>query len=193
MAAIIDRLPDEILSRIFTVSTEVPLDFYSKIDRLKYDPDMYKMIPHKRRMKPMTRMITSVCQHWNAMVHSPGNSNLWIAAASLVCGGYPYPLKDPIHQLIQFRDILTSSRQCDLDIVFLFNWDDDSWGIDDHILATRMFIHALAWLDDYTRQLRSFRVASYNNESESCVLAFMHNMGHAPGLDWFALVGPPGS
>src|ERR1700761_1364534 len=115
MMAIIDRLPDEILSRIFTVSTEVPLDFYSKIDQLKYDPDMYYTIPHKRRMQPTTRTIASVPHRWNAMAHSPGNSNLWIAAASLVCGRWSS--QDPTHQLIQFRDILRSSRQCDLDIV----------------------------------------------------------------------------
>src|ERR1700761_6253487 len=133
MAAIIDRLPDEILSGIFTMSTEVPLDFYSKIDLLKYEPDMYDMIPHKRRMKSTTRMIASVSHRWNALVHSPGNSNLWIAAASLICGRYPS--KDPIFQLIQFRDILKSSRQCDLDIVFLSNWEDPSAGLDDHALA----------------------------------------------------------
>ena len=58
--AAIDHLPDEILSGIFTRATEIPLSFHSKIYYLDYEPKMYDMCSHERRMKPATRIVSEV-------------------------------------------------------------------------------------------------------------------------------------
>src|ERR1700761_7083898 len=110
--AAIDRLPVELLDRIWTIAVEVPLDLYGT-NNLNYEYYTYTLEPHRRRMKPTTRILSMVSRQWNRRISLPCNGALWLAAATLNCLQWRSPVMD---QLVEFKKILNTSLNCDIDV-----------------------------------------------------------------------------
>src|ERR1700761_5034284 len=117
--AAIDRLPAELLDRIWTIAVEVPLDLHGTID-LNYEYYTYTLEPHRRRMKPTTRVMPLVFRRWNQRISLQCNGALWLAAATLSCLQWHASIMD---QLVEFRKILHTSFSCDIDVGKRYFWD----------------------------------------------------------------------
>src|ERR1700761_3523433 len=96
----------------WTIAVEVPLDLRGAID-LNYEYKTHTLEPHRRRMKPLTRILSLVSRRWNWRVFLPCNGPLWLAAVTLNCLQWHLPVME---QLVEFKKTLLTSFNCDLDV-----------------------------------------------------------------------------
>src|ERR1700761_8245843 len=89
----------------WTIAVEVPLDLHGAID-LNYEHKTHTLEPHRRRMKPLTRILSLVSRQWNQRVSLPCNGPLWLAAATLNCWHEHPPV---MNQLVEFKQTLGTS------------------------------------------------------------------------------------
>src|ERR1700761_3296928 len=121
----IQRLPVELLERVFTIGSETDFNVgpYSRI--------------FKRHMKPFIVKVSLVCRHWSEITHAKGKSRFWRAVLDI---GYTSPFTSPTfeHQAYEFKKVLAQSNECDL-VVWMNFWDLD-------LTTTRIMIHLLMML-----------------------------------------------
>ncbi len=92
--AFIERLPDELLSQIFTIGCEKnlsiraaskELDFYPFLaeDPFIEDAEHGNDYDGTRRPKRFTTTVMRVCRRWFSIAIAPSNSHLWLVRAAL--------------------------------------------------------------------------------------------------------------
>src|ERR1700761_6917095 len=177
----INSLPDELLCRIFTIASEVELDFRNS-PKLRWENHTHDLQNHSRRQKPVIRYVSRVSRRWNNVIERPESAHLWVSAATLTCG------KNTCLQLVEFHKILKDSNHSDLDIAW--RGEVDYIGTEPDAQEIQIFLHGLEMLLPYGRQLRSFRACIVGNEVLSCILAFVNTLGPTAGFDWFGINGP---
>ncbi len=96
--AFIDTLPDELLSRIFTIGCEKDLADPPAFNELDFYPflvedpfaDEYDIqhtsLSGTKAPKRLTRNILLTCRRWYGVAIMPSNAHLWMARVSLLGG-----------------------------------------------------------------------------------------------------------
>src|ERR1700761_3970246 len=107
----LDELPDELLLRIFTITSDMAFQESS------WDDGIPRGQPHV--MKAAVRKLQLVCRRWRALVHLKSNSHFWLTRMSLI-HHYPSPHDPSSIFLVPFFEHLNSSQGSDLRVDIIF-------------------------------------------------------------------------
>jgi hypothetical protein len=106
----IDRLPDELLSRIFTVGADdetAASDVAGKQGKLKHG----RQFP-----KAFTQTVAPVCHRWHGLTKDRANAHLWMVVASVRIGNKAPDATESCMALAKFKHIIenTENGRCDI-------------------------------------------------------------------------------
>jgi hypothetical protein len=136
-----ERVPDEIISRIFTLGAEGP-------------PSAYWPMTNHRGPAAFTGLVSLVNHRWYAITRARSNAHLWHSVAIFRCVPDEDEGYDPVDSLKYFAHTLSKSAGADLHIHVSLEAgavtfvEDVDWGVGFHFLLV-----ALRLLQPYSHQL----------------------------------------
>ncbi len=178
----INSLPDELLSRIFTVGCEKNLEgrtpsqemdffpFVAEPPFLDEDPEGEDYASGRRRPKPFTRAAMLVCRRWCGIAMTLSNAHLWTTRIGLTCHS-----KDIAVDFTKFLSALDGSRGSDLDVKIYFPSSSK---------CSPLVSHALTRLNRHKSQLKGMIFHAGSFPLLFCVFRFLLNIGGASRLEW---------
>jgi hypothetical protein len=110
MTSIMDRLPDELLSRIFTVGA----DDGTAVSDVGHQQQKLKHGQHYP--KAFTRTVTPVCRRWHHLTKDRVNAHLWMVIASVKIGRGARNASDSCIALARFKDLIENTENGRRDI-----------------------------------------------------------------------------
>ncbi len=138
----IQDVPTELILKIFTVGCD--LEFHTKQTGFSLAP----YTTQRRRPKPFVADAILVCRLWRAILY--GTNALWFTSASLTnCSSIDFDT-----QIAIYKDILESSRGCDIDLVLYSGFIGDTRAPRTAVLAGSLFVHAIRLAIPYLTQVR---------------------------------------
>ncbi len=142
-----DKLPDELISRIFTIGTEYSL---SENEDARHDAGTNLTL--KRRPYKSIGLVSSVCRRFHSITRLKSNAHFFYIKATISQGGGGTQRVN----VAPFHWALKTSEGCDivLDIELWGSWDTATSNQEQE-LYTRLTLHALRSLIPYKRQLIS--------------------------------------
>src|ERR1700761_8976573 len=159
----IQVMPDELLTRIFTIGGES--------DRMEYGS--YRSMP--RRMKPFIRSVSLVCHRWYQIVLAKGNFHFWRTILGIGFGN-DVPVEQ---QGYEFKNALTESQNSDL----ILWWS--SYNVESSF--TRIALHFLLMLKNHAHQLVQLHLYYSGSAVRDIITSFLNTIGPTPRLYYLSV------
>jgi hypothetical protein len=183
----IDTLPDELLSRIFSIACEE----HTVRTHKWYDGDGHAVwedntpledflfsetlqsAAGQRRPKHQIRNAMLTCRRWSFLILARSNSHLWLATVTLF-----NRVMDAAIQFTHFTHAIKQSQGCDID-VFVSRPSSTA--------EVSMYIHALSMLHRCRKQLRVLVIPAVTTKMELRIQQFFRGLQGSHRLQWIKL------
>src|ERR1700761_2587277 len=160
-----------------------PIEIISHIFSIDSDSDsarLYLDFSQPRHIKPYIGLVAQVCHRWNTIAWWKSNSQFWVTNLSLKVfyyGGYGDMLKYNHHvrTVTKFRHALSTVGDSDITL----DWSHvgpKEMPPNDRTTWSRIFIHCIAVLSEYTRQLTQVHLRYLNDYEYNFAKAFLSGL-----------------
>ncbi len=182
----INTLPDELLSRIFTIGCEYPSQPRQRplgirsIDWSRSQiygiPEMDVSYRNVRQPKKFAKTAMFVCKRWCGVVCTRGNAHLWAVLVQL-----PVQADMAVDFAMNVHSI-QSSRGCDIYARFDYDPYRPHWH--------SFMLHTLSLLGrrEYSPQLKALIIYSSSEDIDGCISKFLTSIEGATRLEWLGIV-----
>jgi hypothetical protein len=186
----INDLPDEMLSRIFTVGSEVELhihesDWIAKAEIPEqlppYPADSFLPLAGVPTIKPFAKLAQSICRRWAGLVNLQSNRHLYMSRIDFNMLNDDNDAPDRARTLTRYVASLRGSNGADLWVSF--NDMDAIPAGDDHI-AIRLLVRAIALLHQHRQQVVALDLGPLQCRLYGYPEQFVYNREYFPRLEW---------
>src|ERR1700761_4552736 len=180
----IDELPTELLVKIFTIGSEAPISLNEMAVIYPLESSL-----HKRCRKPFTELVSQVCSRWRAITELRSTSHLWVTIVQLRS---LFSTTDIDVQLLQFKEALLASEGSDLSVFYRAERNPNAMDREDPLaVSTRLCMHGLTFLRDYTQQIRSVHAQVAGSTDLNLILTLLRLYAPMPRLEWLSIQSSP--
>jgi hypothetical protein len=170
-----DKLPDEIISRIFTIGYELDLDGDDG-SWIQLLPDESEWALHDRNTPtptPFAAVALFVCRRWHAIVHARSNRHLWIIYASFNYRGRDIASPSGQDSLAHFNKRLSSSQGCN---IYAQYWNPRASNATELALEICFAVLFIVIIKRHHLQIDSLSVRA-THQMTSLILRLVNNIG----------------
>jgi hypothetical protein len=181
--SLFDRLPDETISRIFTIGCDLDVALWQRNEldtRRRLISPLYER--EKPSPDPFAANALAVCRRWYLIVHARSNAHMWRIFACLgpFYGDLSYTSEKPWisgSTLATFKNRLSSSNGCDIYLEYCANEDFSSFTS----LEIRTLVLLMTFIKPYRNRIAFLKVYATHHAS-SLILRIMRAIGEWPRL-----------